>query len=198
MITLGITGGIGSGKSTAREIFSDLNTITLDADSIAKQLLITDDKLKKLIKKEFGSEIYNNGKLNKKLLADRAFDSSENQKKLNEIIHPIVRQYILDEFKRYRNKNELIVVEASMLLEANMQNDFDYILVITADKKARLKRIKSRAMNQIAIENIIKLQMPEEEKIKYADFVIKNNKSKEHLNKECKLIIKKLESENEN
>ena len=193
MIKLGITGGIGSGKSTALKMFEKMNVITFDADIIAKDLLITDKKLIRLIKKEFGNEIYKTGKLNRNLLAKKAFFSIANQNKLNELTHPFVRTFLLNEFAKCKKQKIAIVgVEASMLLEANIQNDFDYILVVTANKETRLERIKERKINQKLIEQRMKYQMSENEKIRYADFVIYNDEDIQNLEKQCKTINEKL------
>ncbi|MDA3871825.1 MAG: dephospho-CoA kinase [Candidatus Marinimicrobia bacterium] len=196
MIKLGITGGIGSGKSTALKNFKKLNAITFDADIIAKDLLITNKNLMRSIQKEFGNEIYKSGKLNEDLLAKIAFSSAKTQNKLNELVHPYVRKFLLNEFEKCKNQNfKMVVVEASMLLEANIQNDFDYILVVTADKEKRLKRIKNRKIDLDSIEQRMKYQMSEKDKIKYADFVIHNNKSIQNMETQCKNIWLKIKEE---
>lgn len=199
MIKLGITGGIGSGKSKALNIFKNLNAVIYDADIIAKNLLITDRNLIRSIKKEFGNKIYQSGKLDNKLLAKIAFSSIKNQKKLNTLIHPFVRKFLLNEFGKCKKQNvEFVVVEASMLLEANIQNDFDYILVVTADKEKRLKRMKNRKIDLDSIEQRMKYQMPEKEKIKYADFVIYNNSNIQNIETQCKNIRLKIIELNKN
>ncbi|MEA3499942.1 MAG: dephospho-CoA kinase [Candidatus Marinimicrobia bacterium] len=199
MIKLGITGGIGSGKSTALNIFKNLDAVIYDADIIAKNLLITDKFLMESIKKEFGNEIYESGKLNKILLAKKAFSSKLTQNKLNKLIHPFVREFILNEFDKCKNKNvKFVVVEASMLLEASIKNDFDYILVVTADKEKRLKRMEPRKIDLDSIEQRMKYQMPEKEKIKYADFVIYNNDNIQNLETQCKNIQSEIIELNKN
>lgn len=193
MITLGITGGIGSGKSTALNVFYNLDAVVYDADIIAKKLLITDKNLIKSIQKKFGHEIYKSGELDNKLLAKIAFSSIQNQKTLNSLIHPFVRKFLLNEFKKCKTQNvKFIAVEASMLLEANIQNDFNYLLVVTANKKKRLSRTENRQINKDSIEQRMKLQMPESDKIKFADFVIYNDKNVEYLKRQCENIYKEL------
>jgi len=90
---------------------------------------------------------------------------------------------------------KMVAVEASMLLEANIQNDFDYILVVTADKEKRLKRIKNRKIDLDSIEQRMKYQMSEKDKIKYANFVIYNNKSIQNIETQCKNIWLKIKKE---
>ncbi|MDD3806421.1 MAG: dephospho-CoA kinase [Candidatus Marinimicrobia bacterium] len=195
MIFLGLTGSLGSGKSTVASFFKEWGSVTYDADAIAKEILLQDDAIKQKIQRTFGKDIYTlNGELRKELLAERAFNSPSNQKKLNEIVHPAVRHYIyrLKE-KNLKEKTKILLVEASMLFEAGFQNEFDAVIVVTASLSLRMERaLKRGTLSQHQIKNRISLQMPDEEKIRHADYIIFNDGSLESLREKTKTLYQIL------
>lgn len=195
MIRLGITGGLGSGKSRTAEYFSRLGAVVWDADAVAKTLLSEDSDLRYDIEKEFGEDIYGaDGMPDRKRLAARAFSDKERQQKLNALVHPAVRRYLRERFSEEAAENTpLVAVEASMLLESGSASDYDVILVVTADDNVRIERALERGnLTEDQIRRRMNLQMPQDDKIKYADFVIDNNGSLNELKSRCYDIYREI------
>jgi len=178
-IQIGITGGIGSGKSLVCRIFHVLGVPVYDADSRAKKLMTTDGILIDQIKKEFGSLSYDErGMLNREWLGNTVFNAPEKLTKLNSLVHPRVavdyKQWV-DEQSRVK----YCVKEAALLFEAGSWQLLDKIIVVTAPDELRIKRVLQRDphRSRADVESIIKNQMPQEEKIKKTDFEIINDES---------------------
>lgn len=178
-IQIGITGGIGSGKSLICRIFQVLNVPVYDADSRAKKLMTTDGILIDQIKKEFGSLSYDKvGVLNRELLRKTIFNQPEKLAKLNAMVHPRVAV----DYNRWIHEQSgarYCLKEAALLFEAGSYQSLDKIIVVTAHDELRIRRVLQRDpyRDKTEVERIIKNQMPQEEKITKADFVIKNDQS---------------------
>lgn len=195
MVKLGITGGLGSGKSTAAAFFKEFGAVVFDADVIAKTLINKNAELQEKLKNAFGAELFrNDGTLNRSALAEAAFSSRENQQKLNLIIHPYVLHELYKIFQEEEGRRtKLVVVEASMLFEAKSEGQYDMILVVTASEKTRLLRSFDRStLTQEQIKKRISFQMPEEEKISRSDYVVYNEGSIAELKRKCRDIYKML------
>jgi len=195
MIFLGLTGGLGSGKTTVATFFKEWGAEIHDADILAKELIQSDKRLKEKIQKTFGSDIYSaDGELRTDVLAIQAFSSREKQEKLNALVHPFVREKIRRIYQMaLKRKTGLLVIEASMLFEAGGEGQYDAILVVTASQQIRLERALKRG--KLSREQILKrmsYQIPEEEKIRRADFVIHNDGSLEALKAKTEKIFQKL------
>ncbi len=196
MIKLGITGGLGSGKSLAAEFFKEFGAIIYDADLIAKTLINENPELQERLKIVFGEEIFEKGgKLNRSMLAEAAFSSRLKQQVLNDIIHPYVL-HKLEEICRHEKERgtSFLAIEASMLFEAKSEKQYDAILVVTASEETRLKRsLKRSTLTLEQIQKRMDLQMPEEDKISRADYVIYNEGTPLELKKKCRLIFDSLQ-----
>lgn len=194
MLSVGITGGIGSGKSTACEIFESLNVPVYYSDNRAKYLMQHEHFLIDQIKKEFGEDVYDNGVLQKEKLAALVFGNAEKLKKLNALVHPLVFRDTERWTEEQRSKNiPYCIKEAALLIETGSYKQLDKLIVVTAPKNIRIKRIIER--DHTTEENInqrIKSQMPEEEKIKLADFVINNSKGIDELKTEVLKVHKQI------
>jgi dephospho-CoA kinase len=174
---LGITGGIGSGKSTASEFFKKKGAFIFDADSEAKNLFINNTKLTQHVIATFGSQVTTNNQLNLKRLSELVFSSKSLQNSLNEIIWPEVSQLMTVAAKKAENEGvKLFIVDAALLLEARFIEFFNSILLITADKPIRIERILNRKnIPKDQIEKRMALQMPESGKKNLVDTTIENN-----------------------
>jgi len=186
MLTVGVTGGLGSGKTAAMKIFLELGANILNADDIAKQLLKVDKTLVEKIKSTFGDDCYVNGELQTAVLASRAFHTPEDLKKLNAISHPALKAHL----EKYTTLTSavpgVLMIEVAILFEAGYQNIFDKILLITANEDVRIRRALARGrISEESIKERMALQMPENEKRKQADFVIENNGDEEGLRIAC-------------
>jgi dephospho-CoA kinase len=177
MFKLGITGGIGAGKSTACKFFKNKGATIFNADEESKNHLNSNPMLQKKIMDSYGHDMFKNNQFNLIHLAEIAFSSSNNQKKLNEIMWPEVFKLIkIASTKAIENNCHLFIVDAALLFEAGNLDFFDSILLISASKEIRIKRIIERkGMSVQQINKRIKLQMNENEKKKRADMSIENN-----------------------
>jgi dephospho-CoA kinase len=194
-IRVAITGGIGSGKSTFANYLASKDYVVINADDISKEILSFDEKIKKIIIKEFGSNSYTDGKLNKKFIALQVFSNPANLTKLNSILHPQVLQKI-DTIIKIKYKDEKIVfVEAALIYEADIEKMFNYVILVTSDFNIRLRRsIKSGKFTEDDFISRDKNQISQEEKEKRADFIFSNNGSKKDLIKKADLLLLTLNS----
>jgi len=194
-IRVAITGGIGSGKSTFADYLASKGYVVINADDISKDILTSDESVKKKIIKEFGSNSYEDGKLNKKFIAAQVFSNPAKLNKLNSILHPRVLQKIDTLIEKKYKDEKIIFIEAALIYEANIENKFDYVVLITADFNIRLKRsVGSGKFTEGDFINRNKNQIPQEEKEKRADFVFSNDGSKKDLIKKADLLLLTLNS----
>ncbi len=178
-LQIGITGGIGSGKSLVCKIFQCLGVPVYDADSRAKALMTTDGILISGIKKEFGNLSYHtDGTLNRKHISEAAFGHPEKLKALDELVHPRVAEnyshWVGEQSYPY------VIKEAALLFEAGSYKSLDKIIVVSAPEQLRVKRVLERDPNRSEqmVRDIISSQMPESEKKNKADFVVINDESR--------------------
>ncbi len=174
MIKVGLTGGIGSGKTTVARIFETLGIPVYYADDAAKRLMNSNEELKSLIIKHFGDESYQQGELNRKYIASIVFNNKEKLELLNSLTHPITMQDALV----WMNKQttSYVIKEAALLFESGAAEQLDYIIGVYAPQHIRVKRVMDR--DKTTIEEVMKRvsrQIDEEMKMKLCDFVITNN-----------------------
>ena len=190
---LGITGSIGSGKTTIAKIFSKRHFNRIDADEIGHQI-IKNEEIKDKIIKAFGKDVLDkNGEIGRNRLGSVVFNDDKKLKKLDSIMHPLIIEEIKNQIRQIQKKcggNAKIIVDAPLLLETKAKNLVDRIIVVKCSKENILKRNKNFPKEKI--ERILKAQMPLNEKLKFADFVVDNNKDSGHLEKQVEKIIKKL------
>ena len=190
MYKLGITGGIGSGKSTASDFFKKKGAFISDADSEAKNLFTNNSNLSQRIIATFGSRVSTKKQLDLKRLSALVFSSQSLQNKLNNIVWPEVSSIMIDAAeKAEKNGVTLFIVDAALLIEAGFNDFFNSILLITADKSMRLNRVLLRKnIPENQIEKRMALQMSESEKKKLADTTIENNGTISELYKKLELF----------
>ena len=178
-IQVGITGGIGSGKSLICRIFSCLGIPVYDADSRAKILMTTDRILVDQIRKEFGNLSYHkDGTLNKEHLR-RVFSDPLKVKKLNALVHPRVGTDY-DQWVAQHSEKKYVIKEAALLIESGSADKLDHLVIVFAPEGLRIKRVLIRdpQRTQEEVENIIRNQMDEKRKMEKADSVILNDESR--------------------
>jgi dephospho-CoA kinase len=181
MLKIGITGGIGAGKSTVAGIFKVLGVPVFDADATAKNILNTDPILREQIAATFGSETYKNGLLDKKYLATLVFNNPYQLAKLNALVHPATIAAADTWASRFTDK-PYIIKEAALLFEAGTYVGLDYIIGVTAPVELRIARVMAR--DQVSREEVLSRmqhQLDDTEKMQRCDFVIDN--------KEASLVI---------
>ena len=174
MKKIGLTGGIGSGKSTIAHIFEVLNIPVYYADDASKRLLNEDEELKNKIINAFGEGAYSNGKLNREYLSDQVFNDSEKLNLLNSIVHPAT---IKDAAKwMQRQKAPYVIKEAALIFESGSNKDLDYVIGVKSPVELRIKRTMSR--DNISAEQVharMDKQMDEEAKLALCNYVIIND-----------------------
>ena len=174
MKIIGLTGGIGSGKSRVLNEFKSYGVTCYEADKVAKKLMIDDQDLTKKIKSIFGSDVYSGNVLDRNKLANLVFNDETKLASLNAIVHPRVA---LD-FKLFTSKQNVpfVIKEAAILIESGAYKNCDLIILVTAPKSDRLKRVLKRGgLSDKDVMNRMRSQWEDEKKIPFADFVIENN-----------------------
>jgi len=196
MLRVGLTGGIGSGKSTASNFFEAFGSFVINADEEAKKLMSSNETVQHELIAEFGTDIVDvSGQINKAKLAKIAFQDEDHQQTLNSVIHPYIYDSIDNQFNRAlkNGKFDIFIVDGALIFESGYDVHMDYIIVVTALLKNRIERALGRkTLSRDEILKRINLQWSEEEKVNLADFVIHNDGSEEDLKNNVKSLIEKL------
>ena len=214
MLKVGLTGGIAVGKSVVGEMFATLGAHVIQADEISHQLMQPGEPVYHEVVRHFGSEILNpDGSVNRSRLAASAFGSSSEQgiannpsriAELNQIVHPavIVRQQEWMQAVAGREPHGIAIVEAALILEANMAKSLDRLVVVTCKPEQRIERLARRLKldEQTArreVERRMAAQLTDDEKIKAADYVIDNSGSLDETRRQVEDVFGKLKREAE-
>lgn len=196
-LIVGITGGIGSGKTLVSKILAKRGFKVYYADKIAKDLYLTDKTLVKNLVKVFGKDIINfKGKINLPKLKDIIFANKKNYETINKIVHPVVIKHIKNEIKN--SEYDLVLVESAILFESGFNKSMDYIITVYSSKKTRIDRLMIRdEASKSEIINLMKFQFDDKSKMELSDFVIINNKSEEDLKNQVgflSMVLKALQN----
>ena len=189
-IKIGITGGIGSGKSVFSAAMKEKGFPVIFADEIAKEILANDPSVKELIIKEFGKEAFPDDKLDRKYLADKVFPDPLNVAIINTIIHPPTIEKIESLMKSELLKQNIVFVEAALIYESELEDMFDLIVLITADEETKKKRKMAQGMSESDFMMRLQNQIKDEEKAKIADFIFTNTGEKKDLSQKADLFLK--------
>lgn len=175
MKKVGVTGGIGSGKSTVCQIFKVLNIPVYDADAAAKRLMQEDPRLKMELKKAFGESTFDKeGRLDRKALADKVFRDKEQLERLNSLVHPAV----FEDVKRWSVENATapyLVKEAALLFESGSYREQDILITVFAPEEIAIQRVMQRDnVSEAAVRERMAHQWPQEKKAALSDYIIHN------------------------
>jgi dephospho-CoA kinase len=196
MIKVGLTGGIGSGKTTVSNFILDYGIPVYNSDSKGKTLMNTNLKLKNDIISIFGESVYENGILNTNLLSHIVFSDPKKIEQLNNLVHPKVAENF-NQWIWENNNQPILVKEAAILIESRAYLNMDKIVLVVSEKSTRINRVSKRDNSDLmSIEKRINLQLTDNEKIKYADYIIENNSSLEHLKLEVLKVVNKIREVN--
>jgi dephospho-CoA kinase len=190
MLRIGLTGGIGSGKSTVARIFNVLGIPVYSSDDASKRLMDEDEELKNSIVKAFGKESYSNGRLNRRYLATKAFSDPNKIELLNSLVHPATIKDAITWMEK--QKAPYIIKEAALIFESGSDKFLDVIIGVRSPLALRLERTMKR--NNVTAEEVearIKLQMDEEEKLDLCDYIVQNDE-KQLLIPQVLLLHKKF------
>lgn len=197
MIVLGLTGNIGCGKSSVSNIFIENNIDVVDADIVARQIFDDKNLLNKVFS-TFGDTIKNaDGTLNRKALGNIVFNDDEKLIELNNLTHPQIKENILSEVSEYKNQGKkIVVIDAALLIEDDYLPHIDKLLLVTCKKDIQIERIKNRdnCTEEEAVSRI-NSQMSQEDKSKFADYIIDNSGSPEELKQKVLEFINVLQGE---
>ncbi|MBE7179159.1 MAG: dephospho-CoA kinase [Mucilaginibacter polytrichastri] len=176
MIRVGITGGIGSGKTIISKVFVVLGIPVFYADAAAKKVMTEDPELVKAMKAEFGEKAYiADGQLDRGYIASQVFDDKERLEKLNSIVHPATFR-AMDAWTAEQKNVPYVLKEAALLYESGSYKDCDFTILVIANEAVKIARIKDRdGLNEEQIRTRMARQMTDEEKRPLADFIIHNS-----------------------
>lgn len=195
MLKVGLTGGIASGKSTVALMLRDLDCSVLAADALGHELLETGQTAYAEVVREFGIDILDSyGNVDRKLLGEIVFANAEKRVKLNEILHPRIREIIQKWFAALEQPGgtELAVVEAALILEAGYEKDLDKVIVCWCRPEQQLERLQERGLTEEQARLRIAAQMPMEQKRSTADETIDCSGTIEQTEHEVQLVVKRL------
>ena len=193
MRVIGLTGGIATGKSTVSRMLAEKGLPIVDADLIAREVVEPGKPAYREIVQTFGGEILQaDGTLNRKLLGKLVFGDPARLQTLNQITHPRIREEIEGRLQALRDKGiKLAVLDAPLLIEANLQPLVDEVWVVTCPRELQIKRLQERDNLSVPeAEARIKAQMPLEEKIKYAQRVIDNSRDIAHTRRQVQELLR--------
>lgn len=175
MLKIGLTGGIGTGKSIVAKVFKLLGIPVYVSDKEAKRLMIESDEIRTSLIDRFGFDVYTENKtLNRKHLSDIIFNNPQALQDINSIVHPVVR----NDFQSWSEKQQspYVIQESAILFDTGLYKNFDKIICVTADEELRIKRVMDRdGVDANAVKERMKNQLAESVKVEKSDFVIYNN-----------------------
>ena len=178
---VGLTGGIGAGKSTVADMFSKLGAVVIRSDELARQVIEPNTTGFQKVLSRFGNQILQeNGSIDRTKLAQIVFNDQFALKDLEEIIHPLVRNKT-NEIIDAQTQETIVVNEVPLLLEKNMENLFDFLVVVISSEKNRINRLLKRGISEIDAKKRMKLQVSDEQRKTSADFLIANDGNIEQL-----------------
>lgn len=194
MLIVGLTGGMGSGKSAVSEIFAKLGVPVIDTDIIAHELVKPGQPALLQLTATFGKQILNSdGELDRQKLRKLVFDNDDMRTALENILHPLIKQTALEQIHQLKNAYCILVVP--LLVEKGWQSLVNRVLVVDTSETLQRQRVKKRSgLPETQIESILRQQATREQRLYYADDVIVNNESLSHIDKQVqKLHLKYLE-----
>ena len=186
---VGITGGAGSGKTSVAGFFQDAGWIVVDVDQMAQTLILENKTIRDRLKAAFGTEYFQNEKLNRKELGRKVFSNPVLLKQLNEIVWPEMISELKTHLNGLRKQKKDVAVDMAVLFEAGCQQLVDCVLLITASSETRKARLKSRSWTTEEIEQRMAAQWADPVKMRQADWVIHNEGNLEELRAQTEMFI---------
>lgn len=196
MLKVGLTGGIGTGKSHVAKIFIELGCYVFDADKIARQVVEPGEVGFEKVVAEFGKEILaEDGTIDRAKLGQIVFSSPEKREKLNQILHPIIiaKQDGLISETINQDPNAIVIIDAALMIETGSYKRFDKLIVVYCDRESQIERVMKRNnLPRNEVESRINSQMPSDEKRKYADIEIDTSGTFEETEDKVKAVYQEL------
>jgi len=196
MLKVGLTGGIASGKSTVSGIFASLGAKIIDADEVAREVLLPGQPAWTRLRQAFGQEFFHpDGTVKRKQLRELVFADPEKRKLLNAIVHPEVMKEINRRSESWSSSEQagVLLVDVPLLLEVGVANRFDKIIVVYASESAQIKRLMQRdGIAEEEAKQTLKVQMPLSKKVEQADYVIDNSGTTEEAQAQVQRVWQEL------
>ncbi len=189
-----VTGGVGSGKSVVCRIFSECGFVFISCDELARQVVHSDSSAYQSIIEKFGKGVISkNGILNRRKLREIITEDIEAKRELEGILHPEIIRMMDQRMSEAQKVGKCVVVEVPLLFELNLEDRFDIIVTVLSPEENRIQRLMARdGVKRDAAKKLISIQMPEKEKTKRSDVIIKNEGSVDQLEKNARLVCKKI------
>lgn len=195
MLIVALTGGIGSGKTTVGDIFSELGAVVIDSDQLARAVLERGSKGFDLVLAKFGDAILKNGELDRSLLATLVFNDSQKRSELESITHPLIRQSFAEIISSLPSES-IIINQIPLLFESKGAYKFDHIITISAPEELRIERLKNRGLGLSDIKKRMEAQASDVERESISNSIIRNDKDELHLRNQVVSIWLELENLN--
>lgn len=191
LVYIGLTGGIGSGKSTVAQIFAELGAVVVDADSLAREALAPGEPLLAKVEDIFGPGLVTDGVLDRAALARTVFSHPEKRLELEKLVHPEVARR-LREIRDAAPANSVLIYDVPLLVEKAMENQFDAVVVVHSPLETRLSRLEERGLNQEDAKARMAHQVSDDERLAAATFVVDNSGDREELRAQCQKVWKAI------
>lgn len=195
MLIVALTGGIGSGKTTVGDIFSELGAVVIDSDQLARAVLERGSKGFDLVLAKFGDAILTNGELDRSLLATLVFNDSQKRSELESITHPLIRQRFAEIISSLPRES-IVINQIPLLFESKGAYKFDHIITISAPEELRIERLKNRGLGFSDIKKRIEAQASDVERESISNSIIQNDKDELHLRNQVESTWLELENLN--
>lgn len=195
MLIVALTGGIGSGKTTVGDIFSELGAVVIDSDQLARAVLERGSKGFDLVLAKFGDAILTNGELDRSLLATLVFNDSQKRSELESITHPLIRQSFAEIISSLPRES-IVINQIPLLFESKGAYKFDHIITISAPEELRIERLKNRGLGFSDIKKRMEAQASDVERESISNSIIRNDKDELHLRNQVESTWLELENLN--
>ena len=195
MLIVALTGGIGSGKTTVGDIFSELGAVVIDSDQLARAVLERGSKGFDLVLAKFGDAILTNGELDRSLLATLVFNDSQKRSELESITHPLIRQRFAEIISSLPRES-IVINQIPLLFESKGAYKFDHIITISAPEELRIERLKNRGLGFSDIKKRIEAQASDLERESISNSIIRNDEDELHLRNQVESTWLELENLN--
>jgi dephospho-CoA kinase len=195
VLLVGLTGGLGTGKSTVARMLADRGAVIIDADQLAASALEPGSRAYDRVCSLFGDDIVGpDGRLDRAAIASRVFDDPDKRRALESIIHPEVFRMLAEAVEAYRQADDVVVFDVPLLVETGFQDAVDVVVVVTASRETQLDRATGqRAMSRADADARIEAQVPESERVAVADLVLHNDGTLEELEAQVRRLWTELQ-----
>ncbi len=191
MVIVGLTGGIGSGKSYVASIFRNLNVPVYNSDIEAKKIMDNSDIVRSKLIEKFGQNVIDNNIINRKYLASQVFSNVNNLNWLNNLVHPLVNQHF-NNWAQTQQNTRYVIKEAAILIESGWYQNCDIVIAVTAPVQTRIERVMARdKITRLQVIERIKNQIDDNERFKYCQYII-NNDGLNNIPKQVEQIHKNI------